>query len=69
MAGFVANAGVEIAAPPESVWAALTDPEQIAIYMQGSRVNTTWEVGSPIGRECSTASRPASKRDRSEGKE
>ncbi len=28
--------------------AALTEPEQIAAWMQGSQVTTTWEVGSPI---------------------
>ena len=27
---------------------ALTTPEQIAVYMQGSEVTTTWEVGSAI---------------------
>lgn len=25
-----------------------TEPEQIAVYMHGSRVTTTWQVGSPI---------------------
>ena len=30
------------------MWAALTEPEQIAAYMDGSKVTTTWEVGSPI---------------------
>jgi uncharacterized protein YndB with AHSA1/START domain len=48
MSGFVATAQSDVAAPPERVWAALTDPEQIASYMQGSRVTTTWEVGTPI---------------------
>jgi uncharacterized protein YndB with AHSA1/START domain len=48
MAGFVATAQTDVAAPPERVWAALTEPEQIAVYMDGSNVTTTWEVGSPI---------------------
>ena len=48
MADHVATATADIAASPERVWAALTDPEQIAVYMQGSRVTTTWVVGSPI---------------------
>lgn len=48
MAGFEATAQTDVAASPERVWAALTDPEQIAVYMQGARVETTWEVGSPI---------------------
>jgi uncharacterized protein YndB with AHSA1/START domain len=48
MAGFEATAQTDVAAPPERVWAALTDPAEIATYMQGSKVTTTWEVGSPI---------------------
>ena len=48
MTGFTATAQTDVAAPPERVWAALTDPAQIATYMQGSKVTTTWEVGSPI---------------------
>ena len=48
MAGYVATAQTDVAAAPERVWAALTEPEQIATYMQGSKVTTTWEVGSPI---------------------
>lgn len=48
MAGFVATARTDVAAPPERVWEALTDPAQIAAYMHGSKVTSTWEVGSPI---------------------
>jgi uncharacterized protein YndB with AHSA1/START domain len=48
MAGFVATAQTDVAAPPERVWTALTDPTQIAAYMYGSKVSTTWEVGTPI---------------------
>jgi uncharacterized protein YndB with AHSA1/START domain len=48
VAGFIATAGTDIAAPPERVWEALTDPAQIAAYMHGSTVTTTWEVGSSI---------------------
>ena len=48
MAGYVATAQTDVAATPERVWAALTEPEQIATYMQGSKVTTTWEIGSPI---------------------
>ena len=47
-AGFTATAQTDIAASPKRVWAALTDPEHIAAYMHGSRVTTTWEVGSAI---------------------
>jgi len=48
MIGAVATAETEIHATPQRVWAALTDPAQVAAYMGGSRVETTWEVGSPI---------------------
>ena len=48
MTGYVATAQTDVAAVPDRVWAALTEPEQIATYMQGSKVTTTWEVGSPI---------------------
>ena len=48
MTGFVATAQTDVAASPDRVWQALTDPEQMAVYMQGSRVTTSWEVGSPI---------------------
>jgi uncharacterized protein YndB with AHSA1/START domain len=48
MAGHVASATIEIAAPPGEVWTALTDPEQIEKYMFGSQVMTDWQPGSPI---------------------
>jgi uncharacterized protein YndB with AHSA1/START domain len=48
MAGFTATAQTDVAATLQRVWAALTEPEQIAAYMGGSQVTTTWQVGSPI---------------------
>src|SRR6478735_4317977 len=48
MNGIVATASIDIAAPAEQVWAALTEPEQIAAYMFGSQVETDWQVGSAI---------------------
>jgi uncharacterized protein YndB with AHSA1/START domain len=48
MNGIVATASIDIAAPADRVWAALTEPDQIAAYMFGSRVETDWQVGSPI---------------------
>ncbi|MBV9831038.1 MAG: SRPBCC domain-containing protein [Marmoricola sp.] len=48
MTGYSATAAVEVHAPPQRVWEALTEPAQIAAYMGGSQVETTWEVGSPI---------------------
>lgn len=48
MTGTVATAETDIHASPQRVWTALTEPEQIAAYMGGSRVETTWQAGSPI---------------------
>jgi uncharacterized protein YndB with AHSA1/START domain len=48
MPGFAATARTEVAAPPERVWTALTDPDQIAQYMMGARVETDWNPGSKI---------------------
>lgn len=48
MSGKVATADVDIEATPDRVWAALTDPAQIEQYMMGARVQTDWQVGSPI---------------------
>jgi uncharacterized protein YndB with AHSA1/START domain len=48
MTGFEATAEVDIAAPPERVWAALTDPAQVKQYFFGAEVDTDWKVGSPI---------------------
>lgn len=48
MTGVVATATIDVQASPERVWEALTDPAQIASYLGGSVVETTWEVGSQI---------------------
>jgi uncharacterized protein YndB with AHSA1/START domain len=48
MSGHVATARTEVAAPPGQVWQALTDPRLIERYMMGSRVETDWQVDSPI---------------------
>ena len=48
MSGMVASAAVDVDAAPERVWQALTDPAEIAAYMQGSGVETDWQVGSEI---------------------
>ena len=48
MNGIVATARIDIEAPASRVWTALTEPDQIAAYMFGSRVETDWEVGHPI---------------------
>jgi uncharacterized protein YndB with AHSA1/START domain len=48
VADHVATAEIDIDAPRDKVWTALTDPEQIKEYMFGSQVVTDWEQGSPI---------------------
>ncbi len=48
MSGTTATATTDIDAAPEHVWESLTESDQIAVWMHGSQVNTTWEVGSPI---------------------
>jgi len=48
VADHVAHAETEISASPDQVWAALTDPEAISIFMFGSQVQTDWRVGSAI---------------------
>lgn len=48
MSDYLATAESDISASPAQVWAALTDPEQIEKFMFGSRVETDWQVGSPI---------------------
>jgi uncharacterized protein YndB with AHSA1/START domain len=48
MTGIVATAEVDVAASPQVVWAALTDPEQVKQYMFGTELETDWQPGSPI---------------------
>lgn len=39
---------IEINSSAEKVWAALTDPEKIKVYLFGTETVTDWKVGSPI---------------------
>jgi uncharacterized protein YndB with AHSA1/START domain len=48
MKGHIAEASVIIAAPPERVWAALTQPEYVRQYLMGTTLQTDWKPGSPI---------------------
>ncbi len=48
MTGLVATAGVEVEADADRVWQALTDPDLVAQYMMGSRVDSDYRPGSPI---------------------
>jgi uncharacterized protein YndB with AHSA1/START domain len=45
---YSASTSVDIAAPPEAVWRALTDPALIAKYLHGTAVETDWVEGTPI---------------------
>jgi uncharacterized protein YndB with AHSA1/START domain len=48
MTGLVASAEIDIKATPDRVWEALTDPAQVAEYMFGTRIESTWQPGTPI---------------------
>lgn len=39
---------VEIDAPAEDVWAAITDPAQTPAFFFGTAVHSTWQVGAAI---------------------
>lgn len=39
---------IAIAAPVEKVWTAITNPEAVKEYFFGTKLDTTWQVGSPI---------------------
>lgn len=43
-----AEATTTVAAPAGEVWKALTEPDLVAQYMFGSRVESDWQPGSPI---------------------
>jgi uncharacterized protein YndB with AHSA1/START domain len=45
---YSASTSVDIAAPPEAVWRALTDPALVAKYLHGTTVETDWVEGTPI---------------------
>ena len=44
----LATASTRVAATPETVWHALTDPAIISEWMLGARVSSDWQVGSHI---------------------
>ena len=41
-------ASIDIAAPVEAVWEALTRPELVRRYFHGTELVTDWRVGSPV---------------------
>jgi uncharacterized protein YndB with AHSA1/START domain len=43
-----AETSILVAAPPQAVWHALTDPATIAEYLYGTQVSTDWKKGSAI---------------------
>lgn len=48
MTEHLASASILIDAPPDEVWAVLTDSARVPDYMLGSTVETDWQPGSPI---------------------
>lgn len=44
----VIDLSTTIQAPVKDVWRVLVEPEQIARWMGGARVESTWEIGSEI---------------------
>lgn len=48
MSGQTVSVGIEVEAPVERVWQALTDPAIVQQYFFGTRLETTWEPGTPI---------------------
>lgn len=48
MTDHISRSSIEIAAPAETVWHAITSPEILGKLMFDSEIVTTWEVGSPI---------------------
>ena len=45
---YIARQTVDVNAPPEVVWKALTDPDLMRQYLFGTQTITDWKVGSPI---------------------
>jgi uncharacterized protein YndB with AHSA1/START domain len=43
-----AVASVVVAAGPERVWKALTDPSDVREYFLGTNVTSTWQEGDPV---------------------
>jgi uncharacterized protein YndB with AHSA1/START domain len=43
-----AEASVVVAAQPERVWKALTDPVDVKAYFLGTDVTSTWREGEPV---------------------
>jgi uncharacterized protein YndB with AHSA1/START domain len=48
MPEITARAERTIAAPPEEIWEALTDPAKLKAYFMGADFESDWKVGSPI---------------------
>ncbi len=46
--GLVGEARIIINADTNRIWSALTDPEQIKVYLFGTEATSDWQVGSPI---------------------
>jgi uncharacterized protein YndB with AHSA1/START domain len=49
--GHIATVTSVIHSPIERVWKALTDPEELSVWMMGAQVRSEWKVGSAISWE------------------
>jgi uncharacterized protein YndB with AHSA1/START domain len=48
MTDYTASADIDVSAPEDAVWRALTDPDLVEKYFFGARVHTDWRPGSSI---------------------
>lgn len=48
MGTFIARQQIVVNAPREKVWEALTNPDLVAQWLFGTRVESDWKLGSPI---------------------
>jgi uncharacterized protein YndB with AHSA1/START domain len=45
---FSSSTSVDIQAPREKVWRALTEPALVKQYLFGTELETTWQIGAPL---------------------
>jgi uncharacterized protein YndB with AHSA1/START domain len=47
----IAEASIQIDAPPDAVWKAIKSPELIKKYLMDTTVTSSWKEGDPISYE------------------
>lgn len=45
---YISKVVMDINASPETVWRALTNPNEVKQYMMGAALETDWKVGGPV---------------------